>query len=193
MSDNGPYFASKEFEQLQKGKGLTHITSAPYPPASNGLAERAVRTVNGGLRKLTMGSLVDKLSRFLFQYSLTSHSTTGISPVELIYGRRRLDSINPLLKLYHDRNSRDRIFQEDDDVFVKMYKKEGQVHGTQASSENLQVQCHFRSRAITNIKTKLGNGGQGSVCAQVQICGFQGDKKDPALRKNQGQRKKEEN
>ena len=61
-----------------------------------------------------------------------------------------LDSIHPSLaaqverkqraqKMYHDQNSRG-------NVFLKMYKKEGHGHGNQGSSENVRVQCHFRSR-----------------------------------------------
>ena len=37
---------------------------------------------------MTTGTLDDRLARFLFQYRLTPHSTTGICPAELLMGRK---------------------------------------------------------------------------------------------------------
>lgn len=54
--------------------------------ASNGLAERAVKTVMQGLNS---GSLRDRLSRFLFQLRITQQPTTGISPAELLFGNQK--------------------------------------------------------------------------------------------------------
>ena len=59
---------SAEFEQFIKRNGLRHVTSSPYLPATNGLAERAVQTVKHGLSKMTEGSLQTRFSRFLFHY-----------------------------------------------------------------------------------------------------------------------------
>eukprot|EP00731_Ephydatia_muelleri_P023522 Em0015g1105a len=58
--------------------------SAPYHPSSNGMAERAVQTVKQGVKKMTTGTLRDKLARFLFQYRITPQTTTGVSPAELL-------------------------------------------------------------------------------------------------------------
>ena len=61
--------------------GIKHLKSAPYHPASNGLAERAVQTVKGALKKDARGeSAKTQLAWFLFRYRLTPHSTTGIAP-----------------------------------------------------------------------------------------------------------------
>ena len=49
MSDNGPQFGSKEFQDFSSAYHFSHITSSPQ---SNVLAERAVRTV----KKLLQGS-----------------------------------------------------------------------------------------------------------------------------------------
>eukprot|EP00731_Ephydatia_muelleri_P033589 Em0033g5a len=113
--------------------------SAPYHPSSNGMAERAVQTVKQGVKKMTTGTLRDKLARFLFQYRITPQTTTGVSPAELLYGRRlrsRLDALHPNLaerverrqqgqKAAHDTNAVERSFQEQESVYVKYYARGG--------------------------------------------------------------------
>ena len=44
VSDNGTAFTSEEFLSFLKMNGVCPVNSAPYHPASNGLAERAVQT-----------------------------------------------------------------------------------------------------------------------------------------------------
>ena len=39
VSDNGTVFISTDFQIFTKQNGIRHVTSAPYHPASNGLAE----------------------------------------------------------------------------------------------------------------------------------------------------------
>ena len=50
VSDNGPQFASEEFADFAKANGIRHIRSAPYHPATNGLAERFVQTFKNALK-----------------------------------------------------------------------------------------------------------------------------------------------
>ncbi|XP_014663369.1 PREDICTED: uncharacterized protein K02A2.6-like [Priapulus caudatus] len=51
MSDNGPQFVGAAFQQMCKEWGITHTTSSPRYPQSNGLVERMVQTVKGIIRK----------------------------------------------------------------------------------------------------------------------------------------------
>ena len=99
VSDNGTAFTSEEFKAFVQKNGIRHLTSAPYHPTSNGLAERAVQTLKSALKKDPGGvSLETQICRFLFRYRITSHSTTGIPPAELLLGRRprsRLDLLHP--------------------------------------------------------------------------------------------------
>ena len=78
--------------------GITLINPSPYHPASNGLAERAVRTFKEGMKKLESGTLNTKLCRFLYAYRRTIHSVTRESPAELMFGRKfksPLDVLKP--------------------------------------------------------------------------------------------------
>ena len=44
-------FTSDKFKEFTTHNGIRHITSAPYHPATNGLAERAVQTLKSALKK----------------------------------------------------------------------------------------------------------------------------------------------
>ena len=135
ISDNGSNFTSDEFEAFLKKNGVKHVKTPPYHPASNGLIKRAVQTFKSGMRKLSEGSVETKVSRFLFKYRLTPQTSTGVSPSELMFGRRLrspLDNIRSSLerkanitlerqRKSHDSRARSREFEIDDWVYVKNY------------------------------------------------------------------------
>ena len=134
VSDNGPQFTSAEFEHFMSSNGIRHVKSAPYHPASNGLAERAVQVFKENFKRVAQSdSIQTRLSKFLLWYRLTPHSTTGIAPAELLLGRRPrsvLDLMKPDLsskvqqkqeaqKVHHDKSAKHRQFQIGDAVYVK--------------------------------------------------------------------------
>ena len=135
VTDNGTCFVSAEFETFLSRNGIKHLTSAPYHPSSNGLAERAVQLVKRGLKKITQGSMKSRLAQVLFHYRLTPQTTTGVSPSELLLGRRprsRLDLLKPHTaervekkqsqqKEQHDSRSRERHLEVGTNVFVRNY------------------------------------------------------------------------
>ncbi|CAB4044475.1 sec1 family domain-containing 2, partial [Paramuricea clavata] len=44
MSDNGPQYALREFQEFAKTREFKHVTSSPRYPRSNGLAEKTAQT-----------------------------------------------------------------------------------------------------------------------------------------------------
>ncbi|XP_050562619.1 uncharacterized protein K02A2.6-like [Spodoptera frugiperda] len=100
VSDNGTQFASKEFQEFTQFNGIEHVFTAPYHPASNGLAENAVRLLKRVIKKAIFEKQnIDKaVWTFLMHYRNVEHSTTGESPAMILLGRRirtRLDIIKP--------------------------------------------------------------------------------------------------
>ena len=132
VSDNGPAFASAEFQAFMKGNLILHKFSPPLHPASNGQAEAMVKVVKTALAHKAEGSLQTRLSRFLFRYRNTPHSTTGRTPAELLMGRHLrtlLDQLHPDLsakvvrqqQAWTDRSEQsasDRQFTPGDKVYV---------------------------------------------------------------------------
>ena len=88
VTDNGPSFTSEELCTFMSENSITHVTTAPYHPSSNGLAERVVQTVKHGLKATKGDSPQERLSKFLFTYCITSQTTTGIPPAQLLMNCR---------------------------------------------------------------------------------------------------------
>ena len=179
VTDNGPGFVSQEFEHFLRSNGIHHPTSAPYHPASNGLAERAVQTVKRGLKKEKSGNLTARLAKVLLAYRITPQSTTGTSPAELLLGRRprtRLDLLKPNTaerverkqqeqKVRHDERARQKSFSVGDAVFAKNFgagdrwlpgkivKVAGPVSFHVQLEDGRQRKCHqdqLRARVVGN-------------------------------------------
>ena len=64
---------------------MKQVISAPYYPASNELAVRAVQILKRCLKKVTEGSLTSRLDTVLCSYCIAPQSMTGVSPSD--FGR----------------------------------------------------------------------------------------------------------
>ena len=97
VSDNGTQLVAAKFKEFCQLNGIQHVQTALYHLSSNGLAEQAMQVFKQGIRKQLTGTIHDKIARVLFQYRMTPHSTTGVTPAELLLGRN-LRSLLDLLK-----------------------------------------------------------------------------------------------
>ena len=76
ITDNGLSFTSYEFREFMSNNRITHVTTAPYHPSSNSHAERAVQTFKLGIKRTEGNSIQERLSKFLFTYRITPHTST---------------------------------------------------------------------------------------------------------------------
>ena len=173
VTDNGPTFTSIEFQKFMTHNGIKHITVSPYHPASNGLAERNVQTFKQAMIKNEKGTIRERVSRFLTRYRALPHSTTGLSPSELLLGRKmrtHLDLLHPSLiskvamqqesqKRGHDRISREREFMVGDQVLSQNFSARGEnwipgmiIEKTGPYSFKIKTQLGIWRRHVDQIK-----------------------------------------
>ena len=89
-SDNGPPFQSKEYEDYARYMGCRRQPIQPVYPQANGLVEN----FNKILQKIMTIAKVERnnwkrgMYTFLRNYRTTPHSTTGVTPAELMFQTR---------------------------------------------------------------------------------------------------------
>ena len=108
VSDNGPCFISSEFSNFVGMNGIHHIKTAVYKPSTNGLAENMVKTFKMFLKTTEGGDIQKKLDQFLFKYRNTPHVTTGVTPSELMFGRK----VRTVFDLLKPKEIKDRVLQK---------------------------------------------------------------------------------
>jgi transposase InsO family protein len=117
VSDNGSQFSSDEFATFMKHNGIKHFKSAPYHPATNGLAERFIQTFKNSMRAMKDENrdINQKIANFLLTYRNTPYSTTNETPAKLFLGRNlrtRLSLLKPNIQINVSRNQMNTTFQE---------------------------------------------------------------------------------
>ncbi|XP_055633272.1 uncharacterized protein K02A2.6-like [Toxorhynchites rutilus septentrionalis] len=115
-SDNGPQFISTEFQEFCRQFDIDHRKTTPYWPQANGEVERLNRSIGKRLKisQETLGSDWQwDLRTFVLMHNSTPHSTTGIAPSILMFGRKLKDKLPGLLmkcpKVLEEIQDRDRV------------------------------------------------------------------------------------
>ena len=94
ISDNGPQFMARDFKELIRLLGMTHVRTAPYYPQSNGKIERFHGTIKSeAIRPRIPVSLEDArriVSEYVAHYNGNRlHSAVGyVTPKDMLEGRR---------------------------------------------------------------------------------------------------------
>ena len=89
-TDNRPQFISQYFKQYCEQNGIVHRHTTALWPQANGEIERQNRSF---LKHLKIAhsekkNWHDELQKYLFMYRATPQSTKGVSPAELLFGRK---------------------------------------------------------------------------------------------------------
>jgi hypothetical protein len=145
VTDNGAQFTSSEFEKFCKERGIVHTLTPPYHPMSNGEAERMVQSFKSAMKLLREDGYTPDAAKdqFLLRYRVTPHTATGISPAEMLCGRKlrtMLDLVFPSqifegegkkenktyserTKRNFDRKTREKRLQVGQKVFARNYRE----------------------------------------------------------------------
>ena len=90
LSDNGTEFLNTAVNDLSTLHGIDRRVTAPYHPNTNGQVENVNRTLAMALRKLAIDDPIEwdrHLDSVLYAYRTRVHSTTGLTPYSLVFGR----------------------------------------------------------------------------------------------------------
>lgn len=92
ISDNGPQFVAKDFKEFIRICGMTHVTTSPYYPQSNGKRERYHRTIKHDCIRqktpLTLEEARRVVAEFVEHYNeVRLHSAIGyVTPLDKLSG-----------------------------------------------------------------------------------------------------------
>ncbi|XP_043197488.1 uncharacterized protein K02A2.6-like [Amphibalanus amphitrite] len=152
VTDNGTAFTSGEFAAFLRANGVRHLRTPAYHPSSNGQAEAAVKVVKEGLKKYVEGTLEVRLTRVLFKYRTTPHSTTRQTPAEVLMGRKlrtHLDLVFPDLRSTVE-------FQQDQQILrKKAQSRQFKIGDSVYVSEVGRGEPRWHAAVVTSVRSQL--------------------------------------
>jgi transposase InsO family protein len=92
LSDNGPGYLSRQFNDYLSLVGIRHIVASPYHPQTNGKIERYHRTIKGELNLVPYGmssELKEAITAFIeyYNYGRYHEGLSDVTPYDVYTGR----------------------------------------------------------------------------------------------------------
>lgn len=88
VTENASCFTSEKFAIFMRCNNICHIMSVPYHPVTNGCTGRSVCTFKNAMKELKNSPIHKALDPFLFNYGITLHFVTGLSPAKLLMNQK---------------------------------------------------------------------------------------------------------
>ena len=85
-SDNAPQFISQDFKKFVKEECINHSTVTPLWPQANGENRSLLKRIK--IAQIEEKNWKEEIGKFMTWYRTTPHSTTGMSPAELLFRRK---------------------------------------------------------------------------------------------------------
>ena len=127
VTDNGSQYTSAAFQKFSRSYGLTHVTSSPLYPQSNGFSETTVQTVKDLLHKCKESGQDPRLAMLCLRRTPLSHDIP--SPAELLNGRVYQTNLPAVSKP---------SFSEDGDISLKLQQDKHKVRNDKTARQPLR-------------------------------------------------------
>ena len=113
-SDNGPQFIAETFRKFVNDNAINHRRVTPLWPQANGEVERQNRSLMKRIRiaQAEKRDWKKAVQEYLIAYRSTPHTTTGVSPAELLFGRKIRTKLPDLQIYVPDEDVRDRDLEK---------------------------------------------------------------------------------
>jgi len=164
VSDNGPPFNSNLMNKFYSKWNVSHVTSPPFFPQSNGAAERFVRTFKSSMVKLKEEGKEknEALRIFLRDYRFAPHATTNEIPAKAILAfepRSELQALHPLKSEGSSQEQSRRTFKTPK-VWVRQYLprktwEAGIIEGRKGSTFVVSVRDRLMKRHVSQLRDRF--------------------------------------
>jgi hypothetical protein len=169
VTDRGPHYKAREFEEFCQEWGIRHTKSSPTYAQSNGQVERAIKTVKNIMRKSIETDQDPELA--LLAWRCTPLDSRTQSPAEMMFGRKVLVNLpvktSPITEdvLNHRRKEQEKntarynqqsrplpVLKEGSQVTFQDAGHWRQGHITRSCSEprSYEIQTHNNTHVVRN-------------------------------------------